>query len=270
MSQDEQAVYGFAVRGLGGGTAAPAEWPRWDIEQRLAVPSGRQGMSIWADEAWIGLGDAGELRLDRRAHRIELRTPAVWSDAALLHPGLSPAAAVISYWAGRAVLHCAAVLIHGRAWGLLGEQAVGKSTTAAHLEHLGCPVLTDDLLVVDGEMAYAGPRSVDLRRDAAALFGARPLGKVGGRERWRRNVGDSPMAAPVAGWVELCWSSTTAVIELSVGERLQAIDRYLGLPAGGGHVLMLADRPMLRFGRAQSPLAAGDDARRLLDTLKAC
>jgi hypothetical protein len=261
-------VYGVGLAGLGkGGPACPPEWPVWTVSRLRSPAGGREGMSVWEQEAWIGLGREGELRLDRRARRIEQRSPSPWSDEAFLHPGLAPAAAVVAHWMGRLALHCAAVVVGGEAWGLLGDREAGKSTTAAWLAALGCPVLADDLLVLAGATAFAGPRSVDLRADAAARLGGRALGCAGGRERWRRDLPDAPVTAPLAGWVELGWAEQHRCEQLEVAARLAALDRAVGLPPGGEQLLLLADRPMLRFER---PRKGGDpraDAELLLAAL---
>jgi hypothetical protein len=267
----EQAIYGVAVRGLGAGAGPPApdDWPRWEVAQQVGQPSGREGMSVWEDTAWIGGGAMGEFRLDRRERRAELVTPAPWSPEALLHPGLGPVATVIAHWMGRASLHCAAVLVDGVAWGLLGDSEAGKSTTAAWLGELGCEVLTDDVLVLEGDVAFAGPRSVDLREDAAGQLGGRALGHVGARERWRRPVSGAPLTAPLAGWVELCWGDGPTWAELGVAERFAILDRAVGLPPDGVHILLLADRPSYRFQRPRVAANGDRDAAHLLGLLHA-
>lgn len=264
----EQAIYGIAVRGLGGGggPVAPPDWPRWEVGHRVGTPSGREGMSVWDDRAWIGIGAGGEFHLDRAARRVEFVAPEPWSPEALLHPGFAPAAAVIAHWMGRAALHCAAVVIDGRAWALLGERGSGKSTTAAHLARLGCDVLTDDLLVVDGETCFAGPRAIDLREDAAAVLGGRELGRLGNRERWRVALAGDVLSAPLGGWVDLCWGEAAAWQAAGIAERLAALDRAVGLPLEGERSLQLADRPMFRMRRERTGEACLS-ARSMLDAL---
>jgi hypothetical protein len=64
---------------------------------------------------------------------------------------LGPAFAVLLQQLGHLVLHASAVVIGGKAVAFVGWKGQGKSTTAATLFARGCPLLTDDLLVVNGE-----------------------------------------------------------------------------------------------------------------------
>jgi energy-coupling factor transporter ATP-binding protein EcfA2 len=48
---------------------------------------------------------------------------------------------------GRSCLHASCVLINGEAIAIAGHQGAGKSTTAGMLNELGCPAITDDILV---------------------------------------------------------------------------------------------------------------------------
>ena len=67
-------------------------------------------------------------------------------------------------------------------------------------------MFTDDMLIVAGFEAFAGPASVDLRDDAAERLGGTSLGVVGSRTRWRKMLTRPAVAAPLGGWVELVWS----------------------------------------------------------------
>ena len=265
-------AYGLRIAGLDvvpDGRRAPDAWPLWTMTQTTGAGDETPGMSIWDSTARIGVPGAGEFRLDRERRLIALHATTGWSGEALLHPGLSPAAAVIARWMGRSSLHAAAVVVDGLAWGLLGTRGGGKSTTAALLADLGCPLLTDDLLVVKGETCFAGPATVDLRADAAAHLGGRALGKLGSRERWRKSLPPSPLEAPLAGWVALEWSDGAVEVRpIDVGERIEVLGRHAALPIGGEHLLQLADRPMVRFARPHAPdatVSAGMLADRLRD-----
>ena len=202
------AAYGVAFADLGGPDSPkpPPTWPRWTVSQEIGPADDSPGMDVWDDQARIGMPTVGEFRLDRVVRRIVLHVRDPWPPEVVLHPGLAPAASVVAHWMGRASLHAAAVLIDGRVWGLLGEKSAGKSTMAAHLVRLGCGMVTDDLLVVDGIVGFAGPGAVDLRGDVGPALGGQPLGVIGTRERWRTALQVDTLSAPLGGWVELGWT----------------------------------------------------------------
>ena len=117
----------------------------------------------------------------------------------------------------------------GKAWGVSGDRGGGKSTTMAGLALDGVPIVSDDLLVLDGLQVLPAPRSVDLRRTAAAHLGVgTALGVVGARERWRLKVEQLEGEYELAGWIFLRW-----------GERLQGVslrptDRFMRLRGSRG------------------------------------
>jgi hypothetical protein len=71
-------------------------------------------------------------------------------------------------------------------------------------------------------------------------------------------VPDVPLSAPLAGWVELRWGDEPGATELGIAERMEALDRAVGLPPGGEQILLLGDRPAFRHERAR---VAGDASR---------
>ena len=142
-------------------------------------------------------------------------------DRDLVYPYLAPAAAVAARWMGRDSFHAGAVVVGGGAWAILGDNENGKSTTLAWLALHGHPVLTDDLLVVDGEAALAGPRCIDLREETSERLGVgEPLGVVGQRERWRLALGVVPAQVLLRGFVTLAWHSQLALESVRGPERL--------------------------------------------------
>jgi hypothetical protein len=71
-------------------------------------------------------------------------------------------------------LHATAVIVDGEAVGFLGDTGYGKSSLGAAFLHAGCPLLTDDVLVVKEEShglrAYPGPPRIKLFPESTALF----------------------------------------------------------------------------------------------------
>ncbi|MGI9119790.1 MAG: hypothetical protein ACR2G7_06680 [Acidimicrobiales bacterium] len=49
----------------------------------------------------------------------------------LAHPCLTAAASIFAWWDGRVALHAGGFVVDGTAWGLMGAQEAGKSTTMA-------------------------------------------------------------------------------------------------------------------------------------------
>ena len=78
---------------------------------------------------------------------------------------------------GITCLHASAVVVEGRAIGLVGVSGAGKSTTAAAFARLGYPVLTDDVLALTDCADHflvrpAYPRVRLWPQSAAGLFGS--------------------------------------------------------------------------------------------------
>ena len=75
-------------------------------------------------------------------------------------------------------LHATSVVVNGQAIAIMGDSGYGKSTLAAALIRKGCPLLTDDVLVLEllgnGVQAYPSLARLKLRPDSAdAAFGKR-------------------------------------------------------------------------------------------------
>ena len=90
---------------------------------------------------------------------------------------LGPMMGVLLRLRGIACLHASAVVIAGRAIGLVGISGAGKSTTAAAFARLGYPVLTDDVLALTDCVDHflvrpAYPRIRLWPQSAAGLFGS--------------------------------------------------------------------------------------------------
>lgn len=165
------------------------------------------------DQATVPLLDGGGLQLDRAARTALITTAHELTDDELAHPYLAPIAAVHSHWLGRAAFHAGAIVVADRAWGVIGEREAGKSTLLAGFHAAGGIVLADDLLVMDGAEVYAGPRTLDLRREAADWFPeARALGVAGARERWRLDLRPAPYKVALGGWIVPSWGDDLAVV----------------------------------------------------------
>ena len=200
------------------------------------------------DSARLRLRSGGEILIERAERRVMFRVPHPVRQDELVHPYLAPAAAVIARWAGLESMHAGAFAAGGRALGVVGVREAGKSSTLAWLARAGVDVLCDDMLIVDGARPLAGPRSIDLRADAAERLGVgEPIGMTGARERWRLRLGPTGDDPVLGGWVFLAWGER---VEARLASRSRA-----ARPAGAPARATAAAGPARRAARAD--LAAG-------------
>jgi hypothetical protein len=265
--------YGFRIDGVPRARAllagTPPSWPRLAVATRIAEPGSAPAMDVVGPRtARLPLHAGGWMEIERDGPRITFHLPQVPGDEELVHPYLAPGAAVLARWLGREAFHAGAVLTTDGAWAVLGGRESGKSSTLGWLAAHGHPVLADDLLVLDGAHALAGPRCIDLRPDAAErLQAGEPLGVVGTRERWRLRLGPVTASVPLRGWVELDWGGQVAVERVRGAERLTTLIPYRSVrlePPRAGALMELASLPVLRLRRPRRWDSLPHAAERLL------
>jgi hypothetical protein len=226
---------------------------------------------VSARRAGILLRNGGEIVLERQPARAHFRVPFELGDEELVHPYLAPAAAVFAHWQGYECFHAGALAVGGSAWGVLGDRESGKSTLLAWLALRGHLVFSDDMLVTDGRMAFAGPRSIDLREGAARLLGTgKPLGVVGARERWRITLGPVACQLPLAGWIFLSWGDDVALTRLSAGEKLLRLGAQRAVrltPDDPARLLRLSSLPGWQLSRPRDLAATARGAELVLAAL---
>jgi hypothetical protein len=188
-----------------------------------------------------------------------------------VHPYLAPIALVMARWLGREGFHGGGIVAGGGVWGVLGNRTAGKSTTLAWLARAGVGVVSDDVLITDGQIALAGPRSVDLRDEAARqLEIGEPMGQVGARERWRVRLPPVEAELPLRGWITLEWGDTVAVEPIRGAERLPALVPHRGVrlaPLDPAVLVRFSTLPHLRFIRPRNWDSLPGATERLLDTI---
>ncbi|HXR31562.1 MAG TPA: hypothetical protein VN752_10535 [Solirubrobacterales bacterium] len=232
--------------------------------------------SVWSERnriepGWISLGEprGSLLEVRREPASITVEFPDATTPEALVHPLLALPLSILARWRGDLTLHAGGFFAAGRAWGVIGVREAGKSTMLAKLAQNGCPLLADDLLVLDGGVVRAGPACIDLRPDVAERFqGARFLGQVGDRPRYRLATPHGPGRAELAGLFLLDWSEDAEIgIEpVPASEALQIIHKqeYIGLlgPTDPKKVMKLLGTPVWRvrrprdWGRTEEAVAA--------------
>ncbi len=221
-----------------------------------------------AAELWLTAEESVELV--RSTMTVRVRTRERVDDDGLAHPYLGLPSAAANRWLGRQVLHGGAFLREGVCWGVLGAKEAGKSSTLGLVHREGAQVLSDDLLVLDGQTLFSGPRCVDLRDDPATLLGGEEVRTVGGRRRWRLRPAAGPPEVQLGGLVHLAWGTNVAVEPMRPEDRLTALFEHLVfLPdtTDGIALLELATLPTVRFTRPQSLEGASTAVAQLLAAL---
>jgi hypothetical protein len=265
-------AYGLRLHGVdsAGDLLVPVDprLPAFELASEIA-PARSAPEFVSDSEARLQLRSGGELLIDREAGRVLARVPHEVRPDELVHPYLAPAAAVIGRWLGRESLHAGAFAIDGRVWGLIGSREAGKSSTLATLASRGYGLVCDDMLVLAGPTPLAGPRSVDLRADAAKRLGAgEPIGVTGARERWRLRLPPVRGDLALAGWVFLAWGDELSVRALGPAERLSRLleERGVRLPPARPEVLVdLAELPAWELRRPEGWDSIGACVDRLLE-----
>jgi hypothetical protein len=271
-----RGAYGYEVSGLSDSYLLPAErdWPRLRIERSVEPGLSDDGspgaLDIDEARADLRITPADRVEVDRETLTMRFRTREELADQVLVHPYLSLPVAIVSFWLGRQTLHGGAFRHDNAGWALLGGREAGKSSTLGWLLGQGVEILTDDLIVLDGGTLFAGPRSVDLRGDAARLLGGEELGKLGNRDRWRLLADEAPPASPLNGIVLLEWGDEVAVEALSADERLSTLFANVALrprPSEAAAYLELASLPAVRFTRPRGLDELDRVVPQLLDAL---
>ena len=270
-------AYGLVVQGVPAQpdelVDAPANWSAVELRVRVTPAPSKPAEYVHRRAACLQVRTGGSVLIDRSPGRATFTLPARPSASALLHPHLAAVAAVWAHWSGREGFHAGALLAGGGVWGLLGHKCAGKSSALAGLALAGIPIVCDDVLVLDGDSALAGPRSIDLRADAARRLGiGEQLGVVGDRERWRVPLPAIKPELPFRGWVSLRWSDELAIRPVHGAERVRTLLEHRALrvpPRSPAALFELASLPFLEFSRPRCWTELESASELLLDALSA-
>ena len=252
---------------------APAAWPALTISSEVAaLPVADE--RVTDGEALLRLKTGGRLALDRSRRTAHYSAPRPLGAGELVHPYLAPAAALFAHWEGRLAFHAGAFVAGGGVWAVAGTREAGKSTTLARLAMRGHEVFADDVVILDGTAAFAGPRAVDLRPDTARLLGVgEALGVVGSRPRWRIALPPCRAELPFRGWIFLEWAERPQARRLRASECLGRLTGTLTVrldapdPRG---MLDLAALPAWAVGRPRDWDRLDDHVDRLLELARQC
>lgn len=257
MEESHNAAYGFRWSGITSSAlclCGAEDWPQLSVRQTAVLDDDVTALD--SDSASIQMPKAC-LRLHRDASTLEIasRLPVDASD--VVHPMLWPAASVFARWQERETLHAGAFSLDGEtAWGVLGERGAGKSSLLSAVALRGVEVLTDDLLVLEDNRCFAGPRCLDLRPEGAAALGLnQETSPV--RSSQRRRLALEPCSGTyrLGGFVSLAWGDSVDLSPLSPAERFGLLvdhRRVAGLGTDFPYLLELAGLPALRFTRPRA------------------
>lgn len=267
-------AYGFRIvpqdpdQSLPGLTEQDPDAPTVELRWELG-PTMEDVLDVGADRARIAVRDVVTIDVDRERLSVHVRLPEPPRPEGLVHPVLTTPLAIMNRWEGRPSLHAGAVHDGSGALALCGLNAAGKSSALAALARRGLPIISDDLVVVDGGDVLAGPSCVDLRPDVARRFpDAESLGVIGARERFRLTTPAAPARSPLLAVVLLEWGDVDAprLAPLTVVERAGLVHAFdyaalVGLPEPRA-LLDLVELPMWRLTRSRD-----DSADTALDLL---
>ena len=221
-----RGAYGLRITGISADDMlVPADrlWPHLRVAVTIAATdSALTEEAVTEERADLRLRTGGRLEVHRATGLARFVVPRRLTDDEVVHPFLAPAAAVMAHWLNRPCFHSGGFVSAGGVWGLVGDRESGKSTTLAWLALQGHSIVADDILVLDPEgRAYAGPRSIDLRRGTAEHLGVgEALGRVGARSRWRMTLKPLNLELPFRGWFFLAWGERIEVVRLRGSESL--------------------------------------------------
>jgi hypothetical protein len=251
VSDGEQpkGAYGLELKGL---TAhellvpiPKGKWPLVEVHPEPARAVAKP-TRIGRDRARIALGGGEYVLIARQRRSAAFATDPDADEGRLIHPFLSTVGSVFAWWHGHEALHSGAFVVGDGAWALVGAGGSGKSSLLAGLALADYEILTDDLLVLNGEIAFAGPRCVDLREaasEALGLEGHTEPARWGQRERLR--LGPVKPELPLRGWISLTWGGSLRVRELGAAERLER----LSAERNTGRLLQLVRLPAWELTR---------------------
>jgi hypothetical protein len=275
-TNDSVGAYGLRVEGISQrmraflGRAGP-DWP--PIRLHAGEPGTDEPDVIFTeDRARVPLPGGGEIVVQRSPLVGEVRPAVPLREEELLHPYLGYVAVIAARWLGRDCVHAGAFVVDGGAWAFVGARATGKSSMLGRLAADGYDVVCDDVVVIDEQCVFAGPRFVDLRAETAERLGrGEPIGMVGARERWRLRLDPIPPELPLRGWVFLEWGGEGRIERVGPGESMMRIKQQLSLfttPREPAALLDLAALPAWRLRRPHSWQSMDDAVRRLVDALR--
>lgn len=227
-------AYGFRITGVEIGTPPLNEVAPDAPEITVIVERSKDSAThkeVSDSRVVLPLVGGGEARMITDPPGAVLATPQPITPAAVAHPYLAPVAAVHAHWRNWLPIHAGGIVLPSGVWGVTGPRSSGKSSFVAACALRRIPVVADDLLVLDDARVHPGPRSVDLRPDAARQLGTGvDMGILGMRERWRVEIPPVGALPPFAGWIFLTWGPEVWIGEVPVRDRVSRLRSKNAVP----------------------------------------
>lgn len=267
-------AYGLRLSGVDGVEQylvdAPETWLPLRLVPQIGEAALESGFAAGGRAEFMTLSGA-RVGLDLERGQAMLTAPRPLGPEEIVHPCLASVGAMAAHLQGHETFHAAAVCAGGGAWAIVGDRESGKSSTLASLSVAGLGVLCDDMLVLHGKVALAGPRAIDLRSDAAQQLGVgENLGVVGTRERWRVRVGSVAPEVPLRGWLFLEWGDKVEAALVASSERLERLLPKRGVrlsPPDLAELLDLAQLPGYVVRRPRDPSRLQETASLIAETI---
>lgn len=265
-----RGVYGMHVDGLDSSSAMMVQ-VRADAP-RLRVVQSPFGWSEHGNPSGVyDLVDGGRLAIFAEADLCVFTLPYVVSDDEILHPWLVSAICDSASRLGRLAIHGGVLGFGTHAVAVVGARGAGKSTlmaaaAAARLRSepmlFGTTarqvpeVLADDLVVVEGDTVFPGPRCVDLRPSSVEFFSQLVIRPSRNDSRFRVVLPPCVPEARLVGFVVLEWAAEVSMVEVPAAHRIPALLDHLS--AGNSRreheaVLRLAEKPVWVLRRPRDP-----------------
>lgn len=226
-------AYGLRLTGIAEAAPllvpAPPEWTPLRVVRGVGNADSELER-VDSRRARLRMRNGGLIELERNPACARFLSPAPPRAAEIVHPYLASVAAVMTFWQGRESFHAGGFVSENGVWALLGGRGAGKSSMLAGLASRGAGIACDDLLVLNGGTVLAGPRTLDLRAEAAEQLGVGvQTGTIGARERWRVGIPPIESELPLRGLVFLAWGEEMGVTTLSPSERLERLLHHRGV-----------------------------------------
>lgn len=275
-----QGVYGFRLEGL-----EPSPHMVVTVSSHaphLVIARSQNGWSQFGTPDVVQeLLDDGHMAVFKSSDLYVFSLATHVSDDELLHPWIVPAICHRASELGRIVLHGGVLACDGLAIAVIGDREAGKSTLMASAARArfaergnGAPaveVLADDLVVLDGDTVYAGPRCLDLRPSSAPMFPDVQLHPSRNDSRFRVYLPQCSGHAKLAGFVMLSWGSDLSIQQIPVVRRISLLADYMSVGRKRRDydaVLELAAKPVWLLQRPKDPDLLGATLELLVNLMR--
>lgn len=234
-TSDDRPAYGAYGMTLGGFTRDPASIGLVPVPEgvhapplqlrRVAATGGRPvDHDLTGETATLLLIEQEWATMTRATGEVVFHTHHEISDPDLVHPYLAAPAGVVAQWHRRTAFHAGGVVAAGGGWAVLGDKGAGKTSTLAHLHLRGIPIVADDLVVLEGATAFAGPRCLDLRPPTVPTLGDAAVGElVRAGERFRLMLPPLDWSMPFKGCIVLEAGDEIELRPVGAAERLSSL-----------------------------------------------